>query len=80
MAMGADIPTVIRTVCESIIHVHATDTRINTTVTFWADFVYTLSSFRRRCRRPHRASPDPYSTTIAGLPIATQGHRREYGE
>ena len=44
MAMGADIPTVIRTVCESIIHVHATDTRINTTVTFWADFVYTLSS------------------------------------
>jgi sugar phosphate isomerase/epimerase len=33
MGMGADIPTVIRTLGESIFHVHAKDTRINTAVT-----------------------------------------------
>jgi sugar phosphate isomerase/epimerase len=33
MGMGADIPTVIRTLGESIFHVHAKDTRINTVVT-----------------------------------------------
>jgi sugar phosphate isomerase/epimerase len=33
MGMGADIPAVIRTLGESIFHVHAKDTRINTVVT-----------------------------------------------
>jgi sugar phosphate isomerase/epimerase len=33
MGMGADIPTVIRTLGESIFHVHAKDTRLNTVIT-----------------------------------------------